>query len=205
MSDQNFHTNGNKNDAAEEFGLQSTTDFAAEADAQQMTRDAEQKRADSDDNERQQQRSEAFVASHGEGNADGEGIDARGESQSHARQPARRLEMAGIVGLKDTANHSSTQENEQSEGNPMVVILDVMGEKTRCQPADERHQGLEKAEKHAQTENDAPPMATHHHAAHDAHRETIHRQCHRQHHYVEKIHHFDGKGTKKFGHLFFFC
>ena len=208
MGDQNFHADGDENDASEEFGLQSTTDFTAEADAQQMARDAEQKRTDSDDNERHQQRGEAFVASHREGNADSEGVDARGKSQSHARQPARRFEMAGIVGLKGTANHSSTQENEQSEGNPMVVSLDVMGEKARCQPSDERHQGLEKAEKHALTKNDWEFRALprrHHHATHDAHRETVHRQCHRQHHYVEKIHHFGGKGTKKFGHLFFFC
>ena len=56
----------------------------------------------------------------------------------------------------------------------MVVGFDVVAESGRAQPAQQRHERLEKAEQERHAENRGPQPTTQHNAADDGHREAVH-------------------------------
>ena len=56
----------------------------------------------------------------------------------------------------------------------MVVGFDVVAESGRAQPAQQRHERLEKAEQERHAENRGPQPTTQHNAADDRHREAVH-------------------------------
>jgi hypothetical protein len=77
---------------------------------------------------------------------------------------------------KTFLDHSYSQKEEQTEGNPMVVLLDEAVEMIGSEPAYQRHQGLEKTEKEADSDESFPAYAAQDDTAGNGNRKTIHGQ-----------------------------
>ena len=71
-------------------------------------------------------------------------------------------------------DHSYSQEEEQTEGNPMVVLFDEAVEMIGCEPTYQRHHGLEKTEKEADSDERFPAYAAQDDTAGNGNRKTIH-------------------------------
>ena len=73
-------------------------------------------------------------------------------------------------------DHAYPQEKEQTERNPMVVLLDEAVEMIGRKPTHQRHQGLEKSEEEADGEERFPTHPAQDDATGNGNREAIHRQ-----------------------------
>ena len=174
MTDQNLKANGYKNEAADKFGSDATADPFAKPYAEQIAGDAEEQRRQSDNDQRKRKISDSSIARKGESYADGQGINAGGDGQNELRSKPNRVESLCFFGQKRVANHAAAQKSQQAEGYPMVVGFDVVAESGRAQPAQQRHERLEKAEQERHAENRGPQPTTQHNAADDRHREAVH-------------------------------
>ena len=93
----------------------------------------------------------------GEAEADGQRVDAGGHGQAqHDRQAHAAAAHAAVAAAPRFADHLAADERQQDEGQPMVEAGDDPLEAQAGQPADDRHQRLEKAEKRSQEQGLAP-------------------------------------------------
>jgi hypothetical protein len=85
-----------------------------------------------------------------------------------------------FVLVKAFLHHFHTEEEEQSEGNPMVELFDEAVEPARAEPSDEGHDSLEETEEESHCQERAPTDAAQDDATGDGYRKTVHRQTYGQ-------------------------
>lgn len=135
--EENFYTDADENDPAEEFGRNVEAMTVALADEQAQRR--EEKGCEPDDDHRLHQ----VDVQEGKRQTHRQRVDAGGE-----RQRERHPFFVGVQHLlvrvheKVLPKHPATQHEEDAEGDPMVERFDQVLEGAAGQPADQRHDGL---------------------------------------------------------------
>ena len=123
MGYKNLHTYQNQDDAAEDAWLQATGQGPAETEAEIGAEDAEQEGDHADDHQRKGELGEGAIACTRKRDADGQGIDARGDGQHQLGVEATGVEVLLLLGLKGLADHVTADEDQQAKGDPVVVGL----------------------------------------------------------------------------------
>ena len=153
MLDQDFYADAEQDQPAQQFGLYLPVYGRAEADAETEAQHAHQERDEADDEKRRQQLRKCGIAGAGEADADRHGVDAGGDREGQLRFQSAGLQGGRRLLMKGLPDHFPADESEHPEGDPMVHRLDIMAETAGEDPADERHQCLEKAENKRQREH----------------------------------------------------
>ena len=89
-----------------------------------------------------------YVVEEGEADPDRERVDAGGDRQDEQFADVDRVGVLLLVLVTGEClpQHLAADDGQQREGDPVVVVADVVGEAVGQQLADHRHDGLEHAE-----------------------------------------------------------
>ena len=175
MFNQNLHTNTDENNPCPQFGTQ--VHALAEVHSDEAPDDREYKRYDADNQNRE---GDAVPSGHtgtGKGDTYRQGIDTGCHGQRQNHQKSGRVEVVFLFIAETFLNHAYPQEKEQTEGNPMVVLLDEAVEMIGRKPTHQRHQGLEQSEEEAERNKRFPAYAAQDDTAGDGNGEAVHGQA----------------------------
>ena len=154
MFNQDFHPNTDQYNPGPEFGPEVHT--LAEVYTYQAPDEGEHERYDTDNENRVGDAVPSGHSGTSKGDAYGQGVDTGCYGQSQDYQQAGRVEVMFLLVAETLLDHPYTQEEEQTEGYPVVVLLDEAMEMIGGKPTHQRHHGLEKSEEEADGEKRFP-------------------------------------------------
>ena len=174
MPGEDLHADGDEHESADDFH-----DFAetlAEPGAEEHAHHGERGRDAADD--------EGGIPhdgpEHGEGQPDGERVDAGGHGQQHQAPATGRVAALRAlffpVGQR-LVNRPAPHKREQRKGDPVAVAADVPRGQAAERPAQNRHERLEQSKMEGQPEHLARRHAAQAHARADGHRQRVHGQA----------------------------
>lgn len=155
MGEKDFNAYQDQDYASEEFRLQTTGNGLAEARAEMMAEKAEKEGDHTDDQQGNGELGETMIARTGEGDADGQRIDACGNGQHNLSAQIAGIEVLFFRWSESLTDHVPANEQQQSEGYPVVIGLNLILEIADAQPAQQGHQSLEESEEKGHA--DIPP------------------------------------------------
>ena len=179
MFNQNLDTNGDKDQAAEQFRLEAAGDLLAETECEGKAQQTPQEGNRTDRSQRPGQGSEGVIPRTGKCNADSQGVDTGRHGKYRLRLQAPGIESFLLFLLEGIQDHLPAEEEQDTEGDPMIVRLDVRAEPARQDPAEERHQRLKKPEKNGRRQHWPRLPLPQQQTADDGYRKAVHRQRHR--------------------------
>ena len=151
-----------------------------------------------DHQQRQQQFSHAVIPREGEGDANGQRIDAGCNGQHELRPQPGRVQVLVFFRQKRVPDHLCADKRQQAEGNPVVVRLQRGLEIMQGEPAQKGHQPLKQAEQRRHPKDMPLPSFLTDDTAYDRDREAVHRQRDRNQDDFPKTHHSGRKVSNSF-------
>jgi hypothetical protein len=169
---EDLHPDPQQDEAADDLGPapQRVADPAPEEDPD----DGEGEGHEADDEARQPDRD----LQEGQAEADGEGVDARGDREDEEHPAAGGIVRPDLrLAPPRLPEHLPAHEGEEAEGDPVVDLSDVGLDRPARQPADDRHQELEEPEVEGEAQRLAAGRAPEDEPRPDRDGEGVHREA----------------------------